>query len=325
MRKQMIAAVAVAFIFIAGSFSTALFAQEGRGLGRLKGFVLDSNKNPLTGVKVTIEYKKFNHKLTTTSEEGGKFIFLGLGPGVVQIIAEKEGYVTGGIGLKVSGINKNPIQHIILKKNSEMPKTQEQDQHDALRSQFQKADDLFKDRKFDAALAIYKDFQKNDPKFFKIGLNIAGCYLEMRRYDEAIQEYKDVLKKILEKTPNPKGNNEVAKIYSSIGDTYMRQDKLKEAEEYFKKSIDISPKDHALAYNVAEILFAAGKTDDAVKYYDMAIAINPKWAKSYMQRGYAYLNKGDIKKAIASFNQYLELAPDSQESDGVREVIKSLK
>jgi len=323
-RHYIVLTAAVVLIFFAGLNTGTLLGQEGRGLGRLKGFCISSDKKPIEGVKIILEYKEFNRKLTTVSDDTGKWLFVGLGPGTVSVIATKEDYVQGGIGLRVSGVSKNPEQFIVMKKESEVePKVD--DKTAALRAQFKKADTLFQDRKFDAALAAYQDFFKERPDLYKIRINIANCYLEMHRFDDAIAEYQEVLKAIIEKKTEVQGNPEVAKIYASIGDTYMRQDKLKEAESNFKKSIEISPEDHALAYNVAEILFAAGKTDDAVKYYDLAIKINPKWAKSYMQKGYAMLNKGDIKGALASFNRFLEIAPDSEEADGVREVIKSLK
>lgn len=324
MKRSIITAVLVVSFIFAGSFS-ALLAQEGRGTGRLKGYVLDTEKNPLKDVKVTIEYKEYNRTIETTTDEEGKFLFGGLGVGVIQIIAEKPGYIKGGLGLKVSGVNKNPEQHIILKKFEEVKEVAKDQKNDLLRGKYTKAEAMFQERKFDQALALYQDFLNERPDLYKIRINIANCYLEMQRYDEAVTELNGVLEKIKAENPETKGNVEVAKILATLGDIYMRRNDLKKAEGYFKQSIEISPDDHALAYNVAEILFAAGKTDDAIKYYDMAIQINPKWPKSYMQRGYAYLNKGDIKKAIASFKQYLELAPDAPEADGVREVIKSLK
>jgi len=105
----------------------------------------------------------------------------------------------------------------------------------------------------------------------------------------------------------------------------MRQNNLKEAEGYFKKSLEVDPSDHALAYNVAEIMFVAEKTDEAINYYKMAIQINPQFSKSYMQCGYAYLNKGDTKSAIEYLKKFLEVDPNAPEAEGVKEVIASLK
>jgi len=329
--RKLIAAngtMAVILLIFAGVslFTSPLPAQEGRGNGRVVGFVHDTGKKPIAGVTLTLEYIKYSNKQTVTSNEKGKWTFVGLGVGDVRISVAKDGYKNEGIQFRVSGIRKNPNQYITLKKLSELKPTEvDDDKGLASKTSFKKAIDLYKEREFEAALALFRDFLAMQPQLYKVGINIANCYLEMGQYNEAIKEYEKVLAKITAENPDLAGNSDAAALYSSIGDTYMRQDKLKEAEEYFKKSIEIDPSDHALAYNVAEILFAAGKTDDAIKYYDIAVKIKPGWSKAYLQRGYAYLNKGDIKKALQSMEKFLELAPNSPEAEGVKEVIKSLK
>lgn len=328
MKKQIFTIKAIGLILsifaCASLLTSTLPAQEGRGSGRVRGVVYDTDKKPIEGVKLTLNYVTFSNSQVTTSDKKGKWIFYGLGYGEVKISAEKDGYIQNGIRFLVSGVQKNPKQFITLKKVTEVEPT-ENDANSAARSSFIKANTLFEERKFEEALALYRDFLQMQPKLYKVGINIANCYLEMGQYDEAIKEYQGILDKIVAENPEVSGNSEVAKIYASIGETYMRQNKLKEAEGYFKKSIEIDPSDHALAYNVAEILFAAGKTDDAITYYNLAIKIKPEWPKSYMQRGYAYLNKGDIPKAVESMKKYLELAPDSPEAEGIKEVINSLK
>ena len=42
------------------------------------------------------------------------------------------------------------------------------------------------------------------------------------------------------------------------------------SQEYFKKSLELNPKDEVLAYNVAEIYFNNQKVDDAITYYILA-------------------------------------------------------
>ena len=66
----------------------------------------------------------------------------------------------------------------------------------------------------------------------------------------------------------------------------------------FEKSIDIDPSNHALSYNVAEILFNSNKIDEAIHYYELAAKIKPDWPKSYLKLGYCYLNKGEMETAI---------------------------
>ena len=323
MKKQILRA-AVSVLLIILVFTLAGWAQEGRGRGRLSGEVQDEDKNPIAGAKLTLDYLSYDYQLTDVSDENGKWAFVGLGRGVVKVSAEKDGFLTEGIQLSVSSVDRNPKQLIILKRVEDIkPGTGEGGE--ISRDTFVKATALYKESKYEAALALFQDFRKQQPHLYQIAINIGNCFLELGRYEEAIKEFQAIADKITAENPEVKGNTELARLYASIGDTYMRQDKLKEAEEYFKKSLEVDPSDHALAYNVAEILFAAGKTDDAIKYYQLAIRIKPDWPKSYAQLGYAYLNKGDTKAAIENLKKFVELAPDSPETPGVKEVIKSLE
>lgn len=322
--KKQILRTAAAVLSIILAFTLAGWAQEGRGKGRLSGEVRDEDKNPIAGVKLTLDYLSYDYQLTDVSDKNGKWAFLGLGMGVVKVTAEKDGFVTGGIQLSVSSVNRNPRQLIILKRVEDIkPGTAEG--VEISRDTFVKATALYKEGKYEAALALLQDFRKQQPHLYQIGINIGNCCLELGRFEEAIQEFQTAADKITAENLEVKGNTELARLYASIGDTYMRQNKLKEAEEYFKKSIEIDSSDHALAYNVAEILFAGGKTDEAIKYYQLAIRIKPDWAKSYAQLGYAYLNKGDTKAAIENLKKFVELAPDSPEAPGIKDIIKSLE
>lgn len=323
MKKRILGSAAVG-LFIILAFNLLGLAQEGRGKGRLSGEVLDENKNPIDGVKLTLEYLGYDYQLTAVSDEKGKWAFIGLGMGMVKINAEKDGFVPSGIQLNVSSVNRNPKQFITLKRVEDIKPGSTQG-GEISRDTFVKATALYKESKYEAALVLFQDFRQQQPQLYQIGINIGNCLLELGRFNEAIKEFQTVADKIAAENPEVKGNTELARLYASIGDTYMRQDKLKQAEEYFKKSIEIDSSDHLLAYNVGEILFAGGKTDEAIKYYQLAIRIKPDWPKSYVQLGYACLNKGDTKAAVENLKKFVELAPDSPEAPGVKDIIKSLE
>jgi tetratricopeptide (TPR) repeat protein len=321
MKKQPIIASAAAVILALMLFAP-LTAQEGAGTGRLIGYVFDTDNKPIEGVQLTLDYVKYNRTLEKVTDNYGKFTFLGLGKGYVRLRAEKKGYVDEVHQFEVYGINRNPRKKIVMKRVEDVDPGVKKTR--ASKDNFSQGLALFEARKFKEALASFEKFREMQPKLHKVAFNIANCYIEMQQYDEAIKELEKVLEVIKSEKPDLKGNSEVAKIYSTIGDVYMRQNNFNEAEKFFKKAIDIDPADHAVAYNVAEIMFVAGKTDEAIKYYEMAININPEWAKSYKQLGYAYLNKGDTKKAVEMFNKFLKLDPNSPEAPGIKEVIKSL-
>ena len=75
---------------------------------------------------------------------------------------------------------------------------------------------------------------------------------------------------------------------------------------------------------MGEIFFSNNNPDGAIKYYTLATEIKPQWAVPHVKLGYAYLNKGDIPSAKASFKRFLELDTGSEEAETIREILKSL-
>jgi Tfp pilus assembly protein PilF len=117
----------------------------------------------------------------------------------------------------------------------------------------------------------------------------------------------------------------VSQAEAAIGDLYIRKNDLKTAQEYLKKSLELSPTDEILAYNVGEIFFSNNKTDEALMYFKLASSIKPNWSQPYLKLGYVYLNAGDFANAKVSFNKFLELDPQSQDAQAIKDLLDSLK
>ena len=52
-----------------------------------------------------------------------------------------------------------------------------------------------------------------------------------------------------------------------------------------------------------------GDLDQAIADYTQAIALDPKYAVAYNNRGIAYCDKGDLDQAIADYTQAIALDP----------------
>ncbi len=52
-----------------------------------------------------------------------------------------------------------------------------------------------------------------------------------------------------------------------------------------------------------------GDYENAIKEYNRALEINPKYAEAYYNRGDAYDDMGDKERAIADYNRALEINP----------------
>lgn len=309
----------VLILFVAAS--SFLLSQEGRGTGRVAGVVEDEAGSPIEGVKITLESLSYDLKLDTVSDEKGKWSIFGFASGAFRVTAEKEGYLRATSQVELSRW-RNPLQKIVMKKIAalEQPVVGEEAKAD-----FRQANDLYEQGKYKEALIIFQGFIEQNPELYKVWINVGNSQLALREFDKAIAAYRKVLDGLEAEGVEFKGNRTVAQLYAGIGEAYMSKDNLAEAEKYFKLSIEIDPADHALAYNVAEILFNINKVDEAIKYYQMAATIKPDWPKSYLKLGYAYLNKGDMQKAVEAFEKFLEKAPDDPQADTIRSIVQDLK
>jgi Flp pilus assembly protein TadD len=322
-KNKAVLVIVPAFLLILALSGPRGYPQEGRGSGRLTGSVVDEAGKPVTGALITLEYLQFTNKMTAVSNAKGQWGFIGLGKGVISITTSKEGFAPSTIQLEVSGAKRNPEPRIILKRAA--GNVAAEGLSDGSKEMLLHGNALFEQKKFAEALTLYQAFSDKYPSLYQVRLNVANCYMELQEYDRAIAEYQKVLDGLNAEAADKKDPKLTAQVFSGIGDAYMRQNKFKEAEQYFKKSIDIDPADHALAYNVAEIMMQAGNADEAVRYYEMAIRIKPDWPKSYLKLGYAWLNKGNTLKAVESFTKFVEISPaDDPDVAMVKDIIKKI-
>ncbi len=319
MKKIKVLIVLFIFMTVSNYFLTA---QEGRGQARLKGVVIDKDGNPVEGAKVELESLIHNLSMTTKTDENGVWSFLGLGRTMVKITVSKEGYDPTVIPeLNVSAI-RNPDQEILLIESTDIEQIDEEDP----KSIYQKGENLYDQGEYEKAVSVFKEFIEKQPDLYEARINLGNCYVKLKEYDKAIEEFEFVLEKLKEEQTDLKENKTAASLYASLGELYMDLDDLEKAKEYFEKSINIDPSNHALAYNVAEILFNSSKIDEAITYYKKSAEINPNWPKSYLKLGYCYLNKAEIENSITYFNKFVELSPeDDPQVSSVKELIIQLE
>jgi tetratricopeptide (TPR) repeat protein len=299
--------------------SAAAFAQAGRGKARLNGTVTDEKGEPVITATIKIEFEKGGLVDTTTVNKKGEFGFMGLGTGQVMVTASADGFLDTTVTIRVEQLRDGARNFVslVLKEDKEK-KVRLKDA--ASLDELEKGNTLFNERKFDEALVIFQDFAVKNPSVYQIYFNIGDVYREKGEFDKANEQYV-----IAQGLAKEKADVVMqAKSFASLGEVCLRQEKFKEAGDYFTQSIALNPKDEILAYNVAEIFFGRNQTDKAIEYYKLATQIKPEWSEPYLKMGYAYLNKGDMKLAIASLNDFLTRDPESPQAPVVKSLIESL-
>jgi Tfp pilus assembly protein PilF len=78
-------------------------------------------------------------------------------------------------------------------------------------------------------------------------------------------------------------------------------------------------------YNLGEVKFAKGETDEAVKYYERASQMDANWGKPLFKLGLGHLQKADTKSAIAMMEKVVAVDPNSPEAAQAKALIEQLK
>ncbi|MBN2400378.1 MAG: tetratricopeptide repeat protein [Candidatus Aminicenantes bacterium] len=312
--KKKLLVILIVIVFLAIS----IYAQAGQGRGRMTGSVKDQEGNPVANATITLEFDNSGKKFEITTNAKGEWALIGLGTGHANMMVLADGFLPATQQVTVSQLNRNPPVDFVLIVDLEKKARLKDDE---AVSQLEQGNALFNERKYQEALAVFNQFSVDNPNIYHIYLNIGDSYREMQDYKNAILQYETAI----EKAKVADDTVIQAKAQASIGETFLRQNDLKSAQEYFKKSLDLNPKDELLAYNVAEIYFNNQKVDDAIAYYLLATQVKPDWGLPFLKLGYAYLNKADYEKAIDSFNKFLQVDPKSDQAPVAQAVIDSLK
>lgn len=297
------------------------FSQAGHGKGRLDGTLLDPDSKPLPGCKVTLTFSENKGLvLEETTGKKGDWSFIGLGTGSWILAASAPGFQPFEKTVNVSQLEVNPKVQIVLKKPE---KTQGGLSDETSVTLLEEGNQLYKDGKYDEAIASYQKFLEVNPGLYQIQVSIADCYREKGEFEKAIELYNIVITQSA--SDATLGMEMKAKSLAGIGNCYLKQGKLEEAQGYFQKSIESSPKDEILAYNVGEIFFSNQSLDQAVRYFELAAQIKPSWPDPFLKLGYVYLNKADNAKAAENFEKFLALEPEGERAALAKNILGFIK
>ena len=213
-------------------------AQAGRGTGRMNGIVLDLAGQPVPGAKVTAVFTQSGGStFETTTDKKGEFTFMGVGTGNWDVTVTAKGYLPVTQRIYTSQLSKNPKYTIKLEKKAEGTGIV---QDEATFQTLEEGNNFYKEGKYDTALLMFEEFLAKNPGAYQVLLNIGDCYREKGEYDKAMESYN---KLIQQASPDQAmGKTMGAKGLAAIGLCYLKQNKMAEAQDYFKKSIEMAPR-----------------------------------------------------------------------------------
>jgi tetratricopeptide (TPR) repeat protein len=107
--------------------------------------------------------------------------------------------------------------------------------------------------------------------------------------------------------------------------TYLEKGDFPAAEKALMEVAQSTSANREVFYNLGEVKFAKGETDEAVKYYQRAVDIDANWGKPLFKIGLARLQKADTAGAIEYMNKVIAAEPNSAEAAQAKALIEQLK
>jgi tetratricopeptide (TPR) repeat protein len=140
----------------------------------------------------------------------------------------------------------------------------------------------------DDAIAAYKRGMQMVPDDqSNLQGDLAGAYVQLRRYAEAESTFKDIAR------ANPSSPGPL----TSLGHIYLQQGRLNEAEDQFNAVVNLVPRDAAAHYNLGLLYNKQGRFDEAIQQFTNAIGMREKYDYAYADLAQTYLALGDKEKA----------------------------
>jgi tetratricopeptide (TPR) repeat protein len=291
-RRHLVGIMAAALV--AGAFLAAPAAAQYREY-YITGKVVDTQKNPLDGVEITLRDAVSSRSYSMKTNKNGQFKFAGLPRGDYRVVFKKEGYAVKEDQWKLltpqAKMEKVEIPPVVMATEQLV---QQVDRLREAEAGVKAGAEKIRQGDYDGALTDLQtvlDKNPQDPN----ALYLTGmAYLRKDMPGEASAAFL----KVIELSPK------FAAAYYQLGVCYQRQGEPEKALEPYQKSIDLEPSNADVIYNMGLILFGQGRIDEALPRFEQALAQRPDDPAYLEMAGRCYINKADFPKAL----DYLEKA-----------------
>jgi tetratricopeptide (TPR) repeat protein len=242
------------------------------------------------------------------TDKKGEWALGGIARGAWHLDFEKPGYETARITVSIEELSRVPPIETKLKASAP-------DANAVIQDQLVSAAALLNEKKFSEARAIYEGILAKYPQATQVEPLIARTYYGEKQYDKAIEH----LKIAVEKNPSAVENKLL------LGNILIEQGRADEGRQILASVDDAAVKDPTTFVNVGIGLLNQNRPDEALTYFEKAIARFPQSGDAYYYRALVRLQKGDTEGAKTDLKKFLEISPNAPEAPAARKALEQIK
>lgn len=175
---------------------------------------------------------------------------------------------------------------------------------------------LFLAGRFGPAEAAFRRALELDAYLTDAHNNLGALLDRIGKKDEAIGEFRKALADPSYPTPE--------KVWLNLGMTYSSQGRSDEAIAALRQAVEIDPKFYKAHYELASELDKTGRTEEAVRLYEVAAPEFRADPTYHYRLGVVYVKMKNPEKARIHLNRVLELSPGSENAVKAADLLKVL-
>jgi predicted TPR repeat methyltransferase len=286
--------------------------------GRIGGLVRDDKGQPLKGATVVAENPAASPpSFTATTDDKGRFSIIGLRAGNWKLTASAPGFQpsVGQVPIRTIGQPNPPVEFTLAAGAPGAAGALAGVNTKELQGELAAAEAKMNANDYDGAIAAYQAMLVKVPALSMLHLQIGRAQRMKKDYNGALESYQ----KLLAADPN----NERAKV--EIGMTNLEKGDLPAADAALSEAAQNMSAGREVFYNLGEVKFAKGETDEAMKWYQRAVDVDANWAKPYFKLGLGKLQKADMPGALQMMEKVIAVEPTSAEAAQAKALIEQLK
>jgi tetratricopeptide (TPR) repeat protein len=302
-------------VIISIGFGVNLMAQSGaaKGKGRVTGKITDTSGKPVPDVTVKFMSERLQTQFEVKSKDNGGFTVTGMAGGNWNVDFLKEGYKARKISIQVSELSFNHPIELQLEAAAPQAEAQQKAKTPGL-DLVEEGNKLKAAKDYAGAVSKYEAALQANPSLVEVYGDIARTYSEQGKNEEAVAAYK----KFIEAKPDPEAKLELASLL-------LQQKNVDEAKSVLN-GIDLSTITNPyVLYNLGVGFYNSQQADEATKYWEKAVTLDPKMTDAWLQLGFAYYATGNKDKAKEALQKVITLEPGSDNAKNAQEFMDAMQ